>query len=191
MWRGGLTVTVFGLLLLAYAGYTEYDGVMFSLRPSHLIIGGIFGAVLFATMAAGGLIWERLSSPLESDPAVSSLPLMLPQSPSPGPRGPVTLVPNTTPLPPDTKADKVARYLQLKAALPRALGIKATLKESAQQYVDSQKPGGTARPARTEPISLWETAVHDLRMINSELYKDRPLDLDSVPFADSHVEGSA
>jgi hypothetical protein len=106
--------------------------------------------------------------------------------PTPVPASPPTygkLVANDPPDIPEEVAKRVARYLQLEDAIERAKAVRPALEANGIIYRDRMKPFkvGEGRPGGIGFVDRWNYPLKELTAINGLIYKNRTLDITSVP----------
>lgn len=83
--------------------------------------------------------------------------------------------------PPDISADvakRVARYWQLKDAIPRSEVLRKQIEETGTFYRDKMNPKKDL--VSVGWVSRWQNALTALQKLNDSIYKNRPLDLKSA-----------
>jgi hypothetical protein len=91
------------------------------------------------------------------------------------------LAANEPPDIPEEVAKRVARYLQLKDAIERAKAVRPALETSGVVYRDRMKPFKLGENRTIGFVDRWNYPLKELRNINDSIYRDRSLDLTSVP----------
>jgi hypothetical protein len=146
------------------------------IEPSHVIILGL-------VIALGGVIWQLRSAPRATTELTGpQVVINSPQIAAPPMTGPARLVANDVPTVPTDIAKKIGRYWQLKDAIIRAKNIALQIETSGTAMRDRMNPHIPNVPTRGPTDVLgWTAGQQNLRQINDMIYKNRPLDLASVP----------
>jgi hypothetical protein len=91
------------------------------------------------------------------------------------------LVANEPPDFPQEVAKRVARYLQLKDAIERAKAVRPALEANGIVYRDRMKPFKLGENRTIGFVDRWNYPLKELTTINNLIYKNRALDITSVP----------
>jgi hypothetical protein len=178
---GGL-VFIVTLIWWLHANWAPFKSGRKRLEPTHIIILGL-------VIAACGVLWQLWRSPpsVNSTQTPINVIVQAPSATSPGP--PAGLQANTLPVPPNTNAEKVVRYLQLKSLVTEAKNLKDLISRSSETYEKMSQllatrkdgPFGSISTERTGAYENWTNSVRQLKQINSDAYKNRPMDMETVP----------
>jgi hypothetical protein len=155
-----------------------------SLEPSHLIIAGLIGLVIFGAVALGGVIWRTF---FIIPPPPTTIYVSAPVG---GPDNIPTRLEANIPPPIHTDVAFVgARYLLLKELLPMAMEARKIAAERGPKARDALKPRDVERTGLVlhvvgqngpERVS-WDRTLKEIQRINDRAYKNRKIDLYSAP----------
>jgi hypothetical protein len=145
--------------------------------PWYLTVAGLAGIVVFASAALTGIIWQRFARADIPPQIVINAP---PTAAPPGPAASVKLEPNEIPDVSVETAKRVARYWQLKDAIPRAQELRKAIKETGEFYKNKMKPSGT-NLASVGWVMRWQNAINGIAALNNTIYKGAAIDLQSAP----------
>lgn len=152
------------------------------IEPLHVIAFGL-------AIAVAGAVWQMRKPDKEvSTPPTPPAEIVIRPSPkaSTTPRND-RLVANVLPPIPDTAAELISRYAQLKGLLDRTVAAIDTLGTTAGGWLNSQKPSPPGTPNRTGSFhsranyERWQSTVEALKNINNSAYKNREFDTETVP----------
>jgi hypothetical protein len=185
----GWTLASFGALVFVVTliwwlreNWTPIKSGRKHLEPSHIIILGL-------VVAACGVLWQLWRAPPNVSTAHPPINVIV-QAPSATPPGPPAgLQANTLPVPPNTNAEKVVRYLQLKSLVTEAKNLKDRISRSSETYEKTSQMIATRKDGPMLSMSIersgayenWTNGVRQLKQINSKAYQNRQMDLESVP----------
>ena len=155
-----------------------------SLEPSYLIIAGLIGIVIFGAVALGGVIWHTYFT---NPPPPTTIYV---SAPAGGPVNIPTRLEANVPLPIHTDVALVgARYLLLKELIPMAMEARKIAAERGPRARDALKPRDVNRMGLVlhvvgqngpERVS-WDQTLKEIQRINDRAYRNRKIDLYSVP----------
>ena len=155
-----------------------------SLEPSHLIIAGLIGTVIFGGVALGGVVWHTYFT-IPPPPTTIYV-----SAPAGGPVNIPTRLEANVPPPIHTDVALVgARYLLLKELIPMAMEARKNAAERGPRARDALKPRDVERTGVVlhvvgqngpERVS-WDQTLKEILRINDRAYRNRKIDLYSVP----------
>jgi hypothetical protein len=154
------------------------------LEPSHLIIAGLIGIVIFGAVALGGVIWHTYFT---NPPPPTTIYV---SAPAGGPVNiPIRLEANVPPPIHTDVASVGARYLLLKELIPMAMEARKIAAERGPRARDALKPRDVNRMGLVlhvvgqngpERVS-WDQTLKEIQHINDRAYRNRKIDLYSIP----------
>ncbi len=178
-----LLLAAFGtLMLLIPACYharhwhkRRIEGGRRSVEPTHLLVIGLVGIVVFAVISLGAVIWQYSISSRSTES--ETITVTVQTTPSTPTKDANKLIGNIGPDIPETIAARMARIIQLKELITEA--------NRAKQEIDNMGEmlkKGIINPAAAgyAERSGWPSALERLKHVNTMGYKNRILDLQAV-----------